>query len=590
MKIPALVLLGVLLTSCGSSSTPSAAAPTPVGVVGSVFDGPVSGSTLNLFHLQPDGTLGEFRPTVESYPVPEPDSILQVVTSTHEYAFELDGETDPVVIEVSGGTDRNVVTGVSSPLPPGLRLRAAVPPPLTGSVHITPFTTLACELALAQIRAGVDPRTAVTGSNAAMARMLGLRDLLSTAPFDPGQLAPEMTSSDSLHLTMLLAGMSQQAAETRVSLASLILGLQADVDDGRLDGMRFGSPLYVLSDELSPALPAILQPTNTKALPPDAMTARLARAAATFQSSANNRSGRLDAPEALQALAASTGVLVEGMPVYRSPYALQVPVEAGTPEPAQESLLSFDRWFDFSAYSNTINRQFGPTPFQYPPPAPPVLAPGQSLQQWQQQRVVATAARYLGHTYQHHHVPDWNPAFDPDWPWLPVSLGMNFAGIDCSDFSQWNYNYGLGLKLGPPDVPQDAVTAVPGQNTYTQASTWDGQSQVEIQTVAVGGQVPYARLIEQLQPGDLLYIENNSGLVTHVIMWLGELARDEQNGDPTPLIIDSHDNKPPVYDSNGVIVPAGVRIRPFYQFESHPGAGDNWYFTHLSVVHRIIHP
>ena len=36
--------------------------------------------------------------------------------------------------------------------------------------------------------------------------------------------------------------------------------------------------------------------------------------------------------------------------------------------------------------------------------------------------------------------------------------------------------------------------------------------------------VPYAQLIQELQPADLLYIKNEQGKVAHVIMWLGDVG------------------------------------------------------------------
>ena len=39
----------------------------------------------------------------------------------------------------------------------------------------------------------------------------------------------------------------------------------------------------------------------------------------------------------------------------------------------------------------------------------------------------------------------WDPP--KNWPWKKVTFGRNSKGMDCSDFSSWIYNYGLGLKL-----------------------------------------------------------------------------------------------------------------------------------------------
>ncbi|GMU55684.1 MAG: hypothetical protein AMXMBFR33_48300 [Candidatus Xenobia bacterium] len=598
----------LLLTGCGENGALSTQAsnpapqPLPPGAVsGSIFDGPVQGPTVTVYNVQPDGTLGEFSPTVESFPVQEPTSVLEVIANTNQYAFNLGTDSAPVVIQVTGGTDTNVVTGETAPLPSGLVLRAIVPTPTTGSVHVTPFTTFACELALAQIRAGVSPQTAITSSNAAMGSYLGLTDLLSTAPIDPSTTSTG--SRDSINYGLCIAGLAQEASDRNLSMPSFLLALNNDAQDGQFDGMQYGVTVWVLSQSTSAGDPSTLQPANTSALSGSAATSQLASAVRAFETSTQNKGARASGA-LLNSLSASTGVLISPMPTYTSPYQIKLSIPAASLTPdfsqsprnqaSEESTIQpFSEWFNLSAYgSEEVNQTFGPTPRQYPAPTPNV-PPGFTLQQWQQQRVVATAQQYLGYHYQHHHVPDWNPSFVPDWPWSEVSLGQNSAGIDCSDFSQWNYNFGLGLKLAPADVPQDAVTAVPGQNTYTEATTWDGQTVIPIQTVATGGQFTYQQLIAQLQPGDLLYIKNSLGAegeVTHVIMWLGDLASDVQNGDTTPLILDSHDNKPPVYDSNGVIVPAGVHIRPFYENPSQAGSGDNWYFTNLSEVHRIIHP
>lgn len=48
--------------------------------------------------------------------------------------------------------------------------------------------------------------------------------------------------------------------------------------------------------------------------------------------------------------------------------------------------------------------------------------------------------------------------------------------------------------------------------------------------------MPYAELVQTLQPADLLYIKNNSGQLAHVILWLGEVG---VSPDGVPLVIDS---------------------------------------------------
>ncbi len=65
--------------------------------------------------------------------------------------------------------------------------------------------------------------------------------------------------------------------------------------------------------------------------------------------------------------------------------------------------------------------------------------------QWKRERVIATAARFIGYEYQHHHIPDWNPP--ANWPWKECCAGHNGRGVDCSNFTSFVYNQGFGIKM-----------------------------------------------------------------------------------------------------------------------------------------------
>src|SRR5262249_2994401 len=90
---------------------------------------------------------------------------------------------------------------------------------------------------------------------------------------------------------------------------------------------------------------------------------------------------------------------------------------------------------------------------------------------WKRQRVLAVAVSYIGLPYQHHHIPDWDPP--PDWPWKHVAYGRNSKGMDCSDFTGWIYNYGLGIHLSTGIGQQAAHTDLrgPGGEGFLQAKT-----------------------------------------------------------------------------------------------------------------------
>ena len=99
---------------------------------------------------------------------------------------------------------------------------------------------------------------------------------------------------------------------------------------------------------------------------------------------------------------------------------------------------------------------------------PPVEVPaGCDPVKWQRLRVIATAKRYIGLPYRHHHVPDWQPG---------AGAG---PGLDCSNFTAWVFNYGLGLKFTGNIHKQSDGPLAPGRR------------------LSAG---------ELLKPGDLLFI------------------------------------------------------------------------------------
>lgn len=156
--------------------------------------------------------------------------------------------------------------------------------------------------------------------------------------------------------------------------------------------------------------------------------------------------------------------------------------------------------------------KWGPHARRYPPVEVP---PGCDPVKWQRLRVIAVAQRYIGLPYRHHHVPDWQPG---------TGAG---PGLDCSNFTAWVYNYGLGLKFTANIHQQSEGSRAPGRRLP------EGES---------------------LQPGDLLFIlKRDRSQVSHVAIFID----------------DSH-----LIDDTG----GGVQVRPF--------AG--WYKTHFSHARRII--
>jgi len=150
---------------------------------------------------------------------------------------------------------------------------------------------------------------------------------------------------------------------------------------------------------------------------------------------------------------------------------------------------------------------WGPWPAAYAAPAIPANC---EPREWQRERVVAVAKKYIGLAYRHHHVPGYD--------------GGDGTGLDCSNFTAWVYNYGLGVRM---------------------SSAIGKQADTAGRRLGAG---------EQLQAGDLLYITTlDRSEIAHVVMYL----------DPLHVI-----------DSTG----PGVQVREF----------KGWYAARFSHARRII--
>ena len=254
---------------------------------------------------------------------------------------------------------------------------------------------------------------------------------------------------------------------------------------------------------------------------------------------------------------------------YKSPYELtfkaplhELLFDAHGPRgnPHEQSSIPIGQW-----YSRHVLKDFG----SWGVPArefdcPPAVA-GKPVQ-WRRERVVAAAARFIGYQYQHHHVPDWDPP--PDWPWQSCCARRQGKGVDCSNFSGWNYNWALGIHLNTDiHVQADRKTAR------------SAHGEIHAETIRRPEGKPhewYASLCESLRPGDLLYIANNKrDHVTHVIMWVGDCAKSP---DGTPLVIDSTGGR--IKDSAGHAIPCGIHLRPFKK--------GSWYHMSFEHAHRWV--
>lgn len=259
---------------------------------------------------------------------------------------------------------------------------------------------------------------------------------------------------------------------------------------------------------------------------------------------------------------------IKSEPAYKSPYSIQldVPLTELTAVDTQpprnnielESSTAYKDWYTDSTLKKF--NSWGPRARTYP--AIPEFA--KTTAEWKRQRLIAVAAKYIDLPYQHHHLPAWNPP--KDWPWKEVPFGRNSCGLDCSNFTSWIYNYGLGIKF---------TSDVHKQADLTQVKSPDGNETIIFKRISGGTE--YSALVKALRPGDLLFIHHRDDpeVISHVVMWLGKYGKSP---DGTPLIIDStaQDNR----DCNGTAIPTGVQIRAF--------TPESWYFKRFHHASRIL--
>ena len=122
-----------------------------------------------------------------------------------------------------------------------------------------------------------------------------------------------------------------------------------------------------------------------------------------------------------------------------------------------------DQWYSKSDEGGYLNGGWGPNAAALPPVAVPSDA-GCAATTWKQERILSAALHYVNDSgnaqalqYRHHHIPDWNPtgstepaggAKTTDLDGQSPQTWAAGRGLDCSNFTAWVYNYGLGIGFG----------------------------------------------------------------------------------------------------------------------------------------------
>lgn len=163
---------------------------------------------------------------------------------------------------------------------------------------------------------------------------------------------------------------------------------------------------------------------------------------------------------------------------------------------------------------------------------------------WQQQRILAVIDKLVAMdlNYCHHHIPAWSapPVFQRDAYCSPAKQTQpRWQGLDCSNFTSWVYNYGLGgTRLTGAIRPQSGQSVNPQPQWPNAAASTNRSTAGTLVTdeggayVSVGSKNTEANLTNLL-PGDMLYIMGDYPLgsgtpttVTHVVLWTGRTVAE----------------------------------------------------------------
>jgi hypothetical protein len=264
---------------------------------------------------------------------------------------------------------------------------------------------------------------------------------------------------------------------------------------------------------------------------------------------------------------------------YRSPYRTQYAFERkaliGDLEspPRGDTRLSgvvpYEEWYGGS--TRVKFGAWGPRARHYPAPE----GAAQWSLEFKRERVLATALLFEGLSYQHHHLPGFDPP--TGWPWKPTSAGRNGPGVDCSNLVSFVYDLGLGIQ------PETNIHRLAVQETFSGPD----DEQVVGQTLSLPKD--YDALCGLLVTGDLLFIKGHDGGVSHVVLWAGKAG---VSPDGVPLVLDSTSQVRE--DSLGHEIPPGIHLRPFRKDASRtnprisPGFDPAWYFHNASHAVRIL--
>ncbi|MDE2136497.1 MAG: hypothetical protein KGJ68_03610 [Gammaproteobacteria bacterium] len=256
--------LAAWLAACSSGgyggSSPPPPPPAATVIAGRVVDDFVVGATVTAYPVSVGGQVGA--------------SCIQVqgacATATTDaggnYSLNLGSYSGAVLLQSTGGTYTDTVTGQMVTIPAGQTLSVFLPSVAPGSntitAQITAMTTIEAQFALQAMSQGVAAATAASGADTTVQSYFGLaQSVVTTGLLDLTQANCGTAASDQAQLdaSLILAGFSQLASQFNVQPVALAEAIAEDATSnaGQLTGTVGGAtPITVpLASGSGPAVP-----------------------------------------------------------------------------------------------------------------------------------------------------------------------------------------------------------------------------------------------------------------------------------------------------------------------------------------------
>ncbi len=230
-----------LLTGCGGSSGGAAGgAPVQATVIsGAVDDAFVLNATVTAYTVSSAGVVGACVTAASGS-----GCATATTNGNGIYSINLGSYAGPVLLESTGGSYTDTVTGQTVNIPGSLVLSVFLSSVAPGTTTITGeingLTTIAAQMALQQMAQGTAAAAAATSANTNVQNIFGgLANIISTALIDPTQsnCGTATANQASFDASLILAGISQLASQNGVTSIQLMLALEEDISDGQFDGM-----------------------------------------------------------------------------------------------------------------------------------------------------------------------------------------------------------------------------------------------------------------------------------------------------------------------------------------------------------------